>query len=330
MKIYLTITRKPKLKKPILICVWPGMGEVAFKLGVYLKEALRMEEFATLEAPELFPPAGIWIQDNIIQLPKSGLGKLYFYKNKLANSDIILFLSDAQPLLEHSVEYCKKILALGKELKARRIFTFAAMPQAIDHTASPEVWFSATSKEIANELNSLKIGLKALATGQVSGLNGLFLGIAKEMGVDGVCLLGEIPLFAIQIENPKSSLAILQKLKKILKIDADEGGLADQAKFMEQEIDKLINFIQSPQDYSGPISQDEIEKIKKSLNLSTKLPQSAIEKIEKLFQEARQNIAKATELKKELDNWNVYKDYEDRFLDLFKKPQDKDSKKQLH
>lgn len=330
MKIYLTITKKPKLKKPILICAWPGMGEVAFKLGVYLKEALKMEEFAALEAPELFPPTGIWIQDNIIQLPKSGLGKFYFYKNKPGISDIILFLSDAQPLLEHSAVYCKKILSLGKELRSKRVFTFAAMPQAIDHTVIPEVWFSATSKAIVSELSNLKIGLKQLAAGQVSGLNGLLLGIAKEMGLEGVCLLGEIPLFAIQIENPKSSLAILQKMEKILRMQVDEGVLTDHVKFMEQEIEKLINFIQSPEQYTGPISQDEIEKIKKSLGLSTKLPASAIEKIEKLFKEARQNIAKATELKKELDNWNVYKDYEDRFLDLFKKPQDQDNKQQLH
>lgn len=330
MKIYLTITKKPKLKKPILICAWPGMGEVAFKLGTYLKETLKMEEFAALEAPELFPPTGIWIQDNIIQLPKSGAGKFFFYKNKTGLNDIILFLSDAQPLLEHSVEYCKKILVLSKELKVKRVFTFAAMPQAIDHNASPEVWFSATSKAIVTELNSLKIGLKQLSAGQVSGLNGLLLGIAKEMELEGVCLLGEIPLFAIQIENPKSSLAILQKMEKILRMQVDEGVLTDHVKFMEQEIEKLINFIQSPEQYTGPISQDEIEKIKKSLGLSTKLPASAIEKIEKLFQEAKQNIAKATELKKELDNWNVYKDYEDRFLDLFKKPEGKDNKQQLH
>lgn len=327
MRIYLTITKKPKLKKPIFICAWPGMGEVAFKLGLYLRDRLKMEEFATLEAPELFPPTGVWIENNLIQLPKSGVGKFFFYKNKTGPNDVILFLSDAQPLLEHSVEYCKKILLLSKELKVKRVFTFAAMPQPIDHTAGPAVWFCATSKEIVNELQNLTIGLKALTTGQVSGLNGLFLGIAKDMGLEGVCLLGEIPLFAIQIENPKGSLAILKSLRKIVKIEVDESGLSEQAKFMEQEIDKLINFIQSPEQYSGPISQDEIEKIKKSLNLSTRLPQSVREKIEKLFQEAKQNIVKATELKKELDSWNVYKEYEDRFLDLFKKPKEPNEKK---
>ena len=329
MKIYLSLTKKPRLRKPIMICVWPGMGEVAFKLGVYLRDKLKMEEFASLEAPELFPPTGIWIQNTIIQLPKSGAGKFYFYKNKNAANDIILFISDAQPLLEHAYDYCKRILSLGKELGVKRILTFAAMPQAIDHATTPEVWFSVTHKKIIEELEALKIGLKLLAAGQVSGLNGLLLGIAKESGFEGICLLGEIPLFTIQIENPKSSLSLLTKLTQILKINVDTSALAEQAKVVEQEIEKLIEFIQNPETQHGapgPIGEEEIEKIKKSLSLQTKLPKSAMEKIEKLFQEVKQNIAKASELKKELDQWNVYKEYEDMFLDLFKKPKDKEER----
>lgn len=330
MKLYLSVTQKPRLKKPILICVWPGMGEVAYKLGAYLKDKLKMEEFASLEAPELFPPTGIWIQKNLIHLPKSGQGKFYFYKNKAGANDLILFISDAQPLLEYACGYCKKIAALSRELGVKKVFTFAAIPQTIDHAAVPEVWFAATSKKVIEEVENLKLGLKLLASGQVSGLNGLFLGIAKEMGLEGVCLLGEIPLFTLQIENPKSSLAILQKLKLILNLDIDTSILQEQVKLMEQEIDKLIEFIQNPEAHHplgpGPIGEDEIERIKKSLSLQTKLPKSAREKVEKLFQEAKQNIAKAMELKKELDQWNAYKEYEDRFLDLFKKAKDKEEK----
>ena len=41
--------------------------------------------------------------------------------------------------------------------------------------------------------------------------------------------------------------------------------------------------------------------------------------IEELFDQARQDRSKAYELKRELDRLDVFKDYEDRFLDLFKK-----------
>jgi len=40
---------------------------------------------------------------------------------------------------------------------------------------------------------------------------------------------------------------------------------------------------------------------------------------------AKTDISKANELKAELDQWNVYKEYEDRFLDLFKKTKGKNN-----
>ncbi|MCM8781307.1 MAG: hypothetical protein NC908_05235, partial [Candidatus Omnitrophica bacterium] len=79
------------------------------------------------------------------------------------------------------------------------------------------------------------------------------------------------------------------------------------------------DYLQLGHPSSGPIDEEDIERIKKSLNQLTKLPLSVKEKIERLFLEARNDIKKAHELKLELDKWNIYKDYEDRFLDLFKK-----------
>jgi hypothetical protein len=38
-----------------------------------------------------------------------------------------------------------------------------------------------------------------------------------------------------------------------------------------------------------------------------------------MFEQARQDRSKAMELKRELDRHGVFKQYEDRFLDLFKK-----------
>ena len=43
------------------------------------------------------------------------------------------------------------------------------------------------------------------------------------------------------------------------------------------------------------------------------------QRIKELFQEAKHDRSKAYELKHELDRLDVFKEYEDRFLDLFKK-----------
>ena len=93
---------------------------------------------------------------------------------------------------------------------------------------------------------------------------------------------------------------------------------------MENEINKLLDYLKVPtQQGQGPIGEEEIEKIKKTLSSLTKLPASVKERIEKLFQEAEKDISKAPEIKVELDKWNVYKEYEDRFLDLFRKNKEK-------
>jgi hypothetical protein len=44
------------------------------------------------------------------------------------------------------------------------------------------------------------------------------------------------------------------------------------------------------------------------------------QRIERLFEQATQDRSKTYELKSELDRLDVFKEYEDRFLDLFKSP----------
>jgi hypothetical protein len=52
-----------------------------------------------------------------------------------------------------------------------------------------------------------------------------------------------------------------------------------------------------------------------------KVPPYIVDKIEKLFTEAAEDKSKAILLKGELDRWDLYMLYEDRFLDLFRKEQ---------
>ncbi len=314
--------KRPKLKNPYLICAWPGMGEVAFKAAQYLVDKLKAEEFAEIAPGDFFYLTGNVVQEGILSLPQLPYSKFYFWKNKTGKNDLVIFISSAQPDLVQAQDYCKRIIGLAKLFKAKMIIGFAAMPQPIEHTQNPGVWFSATSRDLNNNLK--KYNLNLLYDGQISGMNGLFLGVAKKEGFEGFCLLGEIPLYAVQIENPKASHALLTALSQILNIQIDLAGLAEQANVIEGEINKLLEYLKlGSQAHPGPIGEDEIEKIKKTLSQLTKLPASMKEKIDKLFEQAKQDITKANELKLELDKWNVYKEYEDRFLDLFRKGKEK-------
>ena len=321
----LKILRRPKLRDPYLICAWPGMGEVAFKAAQYLIDKLKAEEFAQIPPGDFFYLTGNVIEGGVLSLPELPYSKFYFWKNKAGKNDLIIFISNSQPDLSKASDYCDKIIGLAKFLKVKTVIGFAAMPQPIEHTQEPGVWFTATTGKINESLK--KFNLQPMYEGQISGMNGLFLAIAKKKGLDGFCLLGEIPLYAVQIENPKSSSALLRSLSSILGMQIDLAGLKEQADIIDAEINKLLEYLKAgSQSQSAPIGEDEIEKIKKALSQLTKLPASMKEKIEKLFEEAKLDINKANGLKLELDKWNVYKEYEDRFLDLFReRKKDKDN-----
>jgi len=330
----LIIFKKPRLKKPYLIAAWPGMGEVAFKAANYLVEELKAIEFANIKPEEFFYLNGSVVAKGLLGLPDLPQGKFYYWKNpaarlgdknfgtKAVGNDLIIFLSNAQPDLSKADSYSKIIIGLAKSLKVESVVSFASMPQATDHNQESHLWFAATDKKTKESLT--KFNFNELTDGQISGMNGLFLAMAKKAGLKGFCLLGDIPLYTIQIENPKACAVVLEGLGKILNITINLQPLKAQARSMVVEINKLLDYLNlGASGQSTPIGEEEVELIKKTLSQLTKLPVSVKEKIEKLFEESRIDILKANELKVELDKWNVYKEYEDKFLDLFRKNNDK-------
>lgn len=316
------LRKRPKLKNCHMIVAWPGMGEVAYRAVSYLLEKLPVEELGEIPSDNFFYPMESVIQDGILDVPDLPSTKLYFLRDKAAKRDFIIVLSEAQPDGARAEEYCSRLVSLAKKFSVKQVISFAAMPQPMEHSQQPAVWYAATSKKLLEHLK--QFDLQLLSSGQISGLNGLFLGLAKKEGFEGFCLLGEIPLYTIQIENPKASYAVLEALARILSLNVDFAELLEQAQAIETQINGLLDYLKmgpSP----GPIGEEEIEKIKKSLSQLTKLPVSVKDRIEKLFVQAKSDISKANELKAELDKWNVYKEYEDRFLDLFKKARGKNN-----
>jgi proteasome assembly chaperone (PAC2) family protein len=318
------IIKAVKAKDPIFIAAWPGMGSVSIKAAAFLKDALKAVDFADFDAEGYFSPSDVTIEEAVVKIPASPQAKFYYWQNKSGKNDLIIFISEAQPPQEKILDYAQKILEFVLTFKVKMVYTFAAMPLPIDHLQKPQVWCAATHKRLIEQF--VRFNAKALTTGAISGLNGLFLGQAKEYKLPGVCLLGEIPLYTVQIENPKASLAVLEVLKKAISIDVDLNELQLASKIMEEEIEHLIDYLkQLLEEHEKPISEEEIDKIRKTLAAQSKIPESAKKKIEELFNLAKNDIAKANELKKELDIWNVYKDYEDRFLDLFRIKEKKDN-----
>ena len=226
MKDSVKIYARPKLNSPIMLAAWPGIGNVATIVATYLKSKLDFKRLGELEASYFFDPIGVSVKDNVVEAPQFPQSNFYYWKNRGGGSDMILFIGEDQPAAK-GYELANCVLDVGLRFQAVRLYTCAAAMTRIHHTEQPKVWGVATSQEVAEDLK--KYNLVQAGNMQIAGLNGLLLGVAKERGVDAICLLGEVPLYATRMQNPMAALVVLKVLINVLDIELDLADLAQLA-----------------------------------------------------------------------------------------------------
>ena len=236
MKNHIKLYARPRLKSPIMLASWPGIGDVSLIVATYLRKKLDFKELGEIEPSYFFDAIGVVAKDNVIEAPQFPQSRFYYWKNKVGESDIILFIGEDQPITK-GYELANCVLDVGVKFQAKRIYTCAAALSRIHHTEQPRVWGVVTSPHMAEELD--KYDLVQRGNLQIAGLNGLLLGVAKERGIEGVCFLGEVPMHATRIQNPVAALAVLRALTKILAIEVDTGELSQIA---SEAADRLKQF----------------------------------------------------------------------------------------
>jgi proteasome assembly chaperone (PAC2) family protein len=217
---------RPRLKSPVLLAAWPGISNVAIIVASYLERKLGFKRLGEIQASYFFDPVGVIVRDNVVEAPRFPQSRFSYWKNESGADDIILFIGEQQPAAK-GYELANAVLDIGMKFTIKRVYTFAAALTRIHHTEQPRAWGAATNQEVAESLRRYDLVQKGNL--QIAGLNGLMLGIAKERNIEGVCLLGEVPMYATKIQNPMAALAILKALTRILDIKIDLSELTQLA-----------------------------------------------------------------------------------------------------
>jgi proteasome assembly chaperone (PAC2) family protein len=302
---------------PVLLAAWTGAGNVGILSMDYFRRKLDAQMFAQIDMSQFVTPDSILVNAGVTHFPETPQSIFYHHHNP----DLVMFESNAHAG-EHDMDVVRTILELAKELNIPRIYTAAALPQPMSHNSKPNVLYACNNPGLRNELEVM--GLRAMPDGVISGLNGLMLGFAGARGIDAVCLLATIPAYASGLTYPRAALEIVRTLSNVTNYPLDVTELerdSDSAEPMFADIEeRLKDFFSTgslglnEEFESGDGDENEIpkEKIEKD-----DVPKYVMDRIERMFKNAKQNKAKAQELKTELDKWGLYKFYEDRFLDLF-------------
>ena len=226
---------EPKFKEPVLIAAWPGMGYLAKISADYLRRRLKAEKFAEI----VYPQNSIIYKDGLAELPN--LSHRFY---AAPDNDLIICVGDAQPSTpEETLNLADDVLELAEKYNVKRIYTMAAYP--CDYTEEPTVYGIYTDEELKEELVAHGVDLLE-GEGSVNGLNGILIGIAKNRGMKGICLMGEIRY--ANVPQHLSAKAVLERLTSMIGIEIDTSQLVRRAARIDASIRKSLKDYEQEED----------------------------------------------------------------------------------
>jgi uncharacterized protein (TIGR00162 family) len=181
-KPYLREIFSPTLENPIFVQGLPGFGNVGRIAAHLLMKFCEAKPFAELFSPS-FPDYVSVSSKGICHLPR-----YEFYSAPMEKNNLIIMTGETQPSFDDVLAHyqvCEEILNFVEKQGCHFIVTMGGVPMTEDKA---QVYVAATSARLATEF--MEKGAVMYSKGRIVGGTGLTLALAKERGLEGVCLLG--------------------------------------------------------------------------------------------------------------------------------------------
>ena len=211
-KSYFRRISEPVLKNPIFVQGLPGFGNVGKIAAHLLMKFCGAKPFMELYSPS-FPDYVSVNSKGICHLPR-----YEFYAAPMEKNDFIIMTGDTQPSFDDVLAHyaiCGETLDVAEKMSCSLIVTIGGMPLTEEKT---QVFVAATSPRLAQEF--MDKGAVIYSKGRIIGATGLMLGLAKERGMEGVCLLGATTGFKA---DRGAGFTIFKFLMKALGNEVKEG-----------------------------------------------------------------------------------------------------------
>lgn len=249
MQTFIQERTKVKLRNPILVEGFPGLGYIGRITIIYLVRQLKTQSLSELYSP-YFPYHVIVSSSGRVRLPRA---HFYFWKNPdLEKSDLILLTGDSQAqTLEGQYDLTNKILDYVEKQGVKTVIAIGGYMAKSEET-EPRVVCVSTNRQLLNKI--LKAGAETSPMGNpIVGVAGLTLGLAKFRKMDAACLLGET---MGHMPDPKASKEVLKLLQQFLDIKIDLT-LLDKEIERSREVFKRMEEVQKKMDV---FARERIEK----------------------------------------------------------------------
>lgn len=225
----IVVHKKVKMKKPILIEGLPGIGLAGKLAADHIIKEKKAVKVATLYSPH-FPHQVLMRKSGVLRMLR-----LKFYHVPAPKRDLLILVGDVQAMTsEAQYEINGKILDYFHKQGGVEILTLGGYGTG-KRVDEPKVFGAASHKKAIERY--AKHGLIFGQTrGSIVGAAGLLLGLGRLRKMHGVCLMGETHGGYV---DPKSALAIVRALARILEMKFDTKALEEKVKEGEKFVKKM-------------------------------------------------------------------------------------------
>ena len=247
------IYKEPELENPVMVASWPGIGNIGIIAVDTLKNMLGAEELGEIEPWDFFYPRKVLIRNGELKDVEFPSSKFYF--KRTGETDLLFFVGEEQPSDggrtyaegKKAYQMANLVLDVAQKFGCKRVYTSGAAVAPIHHTARPKVWAVPNTKGLISEVKTYEntILMSEIegrgGQGNITGLNGLLLGVARKRGIEAICVMGEIPVYlqGFPLPYPRASKSVLEVLTAALGIEIDMARIAGFIEQSDSQIEQL-------------------------------------------------------------------------------------------
>ncbi len=217
-------TGEPDVEKPIVIAAMQDMGNVGSIVVNFINDSLHTKKFRS--AKSQFPTYVI-DKGGYIDVP------LESWEYKSTDGLIIFGGGTGQP--QNNLELnslCQDVIDISKKYSVKFIYTLGGFQTNRVLQKNPKTYVTTTSKELTEQMRDMGIETTPHKS-VITGFNGLILGFAKQNGIQGIGMYGE--LNEPKIPQYRAAISIIETLEKLT---YRKLGNTSSLELMAQEIEK--------------------------------------------------------------------------------------------
>ena len=233
----------PELVDPVMVAAfegWNDAGDAASSAVAHLEREWKGEVFAALDAEDYYDfqvnRPHVWLDEGVrrVTWPTTRLSVVRVGESSGEGHprDLVL-VRGIEPSMRWRT-FCNELLGFAHELGVEMVVVMGALLGDTPHTRPVPVTGLTSDPDLARTLS-----LEETKYEGPTGIVGILQEACTHAGVPAASLWAAVPHYVSQPPNPKASLALLNRLEDLIKVDMPLGDLPEDARAWQLGVDQL-------------------------------------------------------------------------------------------